>query len=69
MSEGELSKTLIVNTASLVIDKLKSLDEEKQKFVVRYVYSLALASFKKLSPEELGSFQNDCIALLTEYIK
>ena len=50
MSEGELSKTLIVNTASLVIDKLKSLDEEKQKFVVRYVYSLALASFKKLSP-------------------
>jgi len=69
MSEGELSKTLIVNTASLVIEKLKSLDEEKQKFVVRYVYSLALASFKKLSPEELGSFQNDCIALLTEYIK
>lgn len=50
MSEGELSKTLIVNTASLVIEKLKSLDEEKQKFVVRYVYSLALASFKKLSP-------------------
>lgn len=69
MSEGELSKTLIVNTASLVIEKLKSLDEEKQKFVVCYVYSLALASFKKLSPEELGSFQNDCIALLTEYIK
>ena len=69
MSEGELSKTLIVNTASLVIEKLKSLDEEKQKFVVRYVYFLALASFKKLSPEELGSFQNDCIALLTEYIK
>lgn len=69
MSDGELSKTLIVNTACPVIEKLKNLDEEKQKFVVRYVYSLALASFKKLSPEELGSFQNDCIALLTEYIK
>lgn len=69
MSDGELSKTLIVNTACPVIEKIKNLDEEKQKFVVRYVYSLALASFKKLSPEELGSFQNDCIALLTEYIK
>lgn len=68
MSEGDLNKTLIVNIASPVIDKLKELGDEKQKFVAGYVYSLALASFKKLSPEELEKFQKDSITLLTNYI-
>lgn len=68
MSEGDLNKTLIVNTASPVIEKLKELGEDKQKFVAGYVYSLALASFKKLSPEELEKFQKDSITLLTNYI-
>ncbi|MDE5667484.1 MAG: hypothetical protein K2I29_04525, partial [Clostridia bacterium] len=68
MSEGDLNKTLIVNTASPVIEKLKELGDEKQKFVAGYVYSLALASFKKLSPEELEKFQKDSITLLTNYI-
>ncbi len=69
MSEGDLNKTIIVNVASPIISKLKELDDEKQKFVAGYVYSLALASFKKLSPEELSKFQKDNITLLTEYIK
>lgn len=68
MSEGDLNKTLIVNTASPVIEKLKELGAEKQKFVAGYVYSLALASFKKLSPEELEKFQKDSITILTNYI-
>jgi molecular chaperone HtpG len=68
MSEGDLNKTLIVNIASPVIEKLKELGAEKQKFVAGYVYSLALASFKKLSPEELEKFQKDSITLLTNYI-
>ena len=69
MSEGDLNKTLIVNTASGVISKLKELDDDKQKFVAGYVYSLALASFKKLTPEELEKFQKDNLILLEEYIR
>lgn len=69
MSDGELNKTLIVNTACPVISKLKELDDDRQKFVAGYVYSLALAAFKKLTPEELANFQKDNLTLLNEYIK
>lgn len=69
MSEGDLSKTVIVNTASTAIEKLKELDDDRQKFVANYVYLLALASFKKLSPEELSEFQKYNLTLLSEYIK
>lgn len=69
MSDGELSKTLIVNLANPVVAKLKELDEEKQKFVAGYVYLLALASFKKLTPEELDKFQKDNLNLLENFIK
>ncbi len=68
MSGDELNKTAIVNTASPVVQRLKELNEEKQKFVAGYIYSLALASFKKLTPEELEKFQKDSITLLSNYI-
>lgn len=69
MSEGELAKTVILNTANPVVEKIKELGEDKQKFVAKYIYSLALASFKKLSPEELDSLQRDSLTLLSEYVK
>ncbi|MDE7214955.1 MAG: hypothetical protein K2N68_03870, partial [Clostridia bacterium] len=69
MSDGEPNKTLIVNLACPVVAKLKEIDEEKQSFVAGYVYSLALASFKKLSPEELDKFQKDSLKLLDCYTK
>ncbi len=69
MSDGGLNKTVIVNTASPVIEKLKLLDGDKQKFVAGYVYSLALASFKKLSPDEQEKFNADCVKLLSDYVK
>ena len=69
MSDGGLNKTVIVNTASPVIEKLKLLDGDKQKFVAGYVYSLALASFKKLSPNEQEKFNADCVKLLSDYVK
>ncbi len=69
MSDGELNKTLIVNLACPVVAKLKEIDEEKQKFVVGYIYSLALSSFKKLSPDELDKFQKDSLTLLENFIK
>ncbi len=67
MGDGELSKTLIVNLSNPIINKLKELGEEKQKFVANYIYLLALSSYKKLSPEELDSFQKDCLTLLSGY--
>lgn len=68
MSEGDVNKTVIVNTGSAVIEKLKTLDDDRQKFVANYVYLLALASFKKLSPEELSDFQKYNLMLLGDYI-
>ena len=69
MSDGMINKTLILNTSNSAILKLKELDEDKQKFVACYVYSLALASFKKLSPEEQDKFQQDNLKLLNNFIK
>lgn len=69
MTDNEMSKTMIVNTANPIVTKMKELDEEKQKFAANYIYSLALASFKKLSPEELGKLVGDSMTLLGSYIK
>lgn len=68
MSDGDMNKTLIINTGSGIISKLKELPEDKQKFVANYVYLLALSAFKKLTPEELDKFQNDNLTLLNGYI-
>jgi len=69
MSEGDLATTLVLNTANPVIQKVKELTEEKQKFVIKYVYLFALASFKKLSPEEQEEFSKLNLELLSDYIK
>ncbi|MDE6598127.1 MAG: molecular chaperone HtpG [Clostridia bacterium] len=69
MSDGELAKTLIVNTSCPVITKIKDLKDEKQKFVANYVYSLALLSFKKLDATELDKFVGDNLILLDGYLK
>lgn len=69
MSDDQISKTLIVNTANPIVASIKSLDDEKQKFVAKYIYSLALLSFKKLTPEELNQYINDTLKLLDGYIK
>ncbi len=69
MSGGDLARTMIVNTASPVISGIKDLDEERQKFVANYVYSLALLSFKKLDAEELDKFVSGNLKLLENYMK
>ncbi|MDE6790504.1 MAG: molecular chaperone HtpG, partial [Clostridia bacterium] len=68
MTDDQIGKTLIVNTANPVVEKIKSLSDEKQKFVAKHIYSLALLSFKKLSPEELTQFVNDNLLLLNGYL-
>jgi molecular chaperone HtpG len=69
MSDGDLAKTMVVNTSNPIIAQIKTLDGEKQKFIAKYVYSLALLSYKKLSPDELENFIGDNMQLLNDYIK
>ena len=69
MSDGALSQTMVVNLSSPIVGKIKELDSEKQHFVVNYIYSLALLSFKKLDETELDKFVNANIYLLDHYIK
>lgn len=69
MSNGDLAYTMVVNSASPVVCKIKELDEEKQKFVVNYLHSLALLSFKKLDADELDNFVNANLQLLNGYIQ
>lgn len=67
MTDDDMSKTLIVNTANPIVAKIKDLSDEKQKFIAKHIYSLALLSFKKLSPEELNEFMDESLQLLSIY--
>lgn len=69
MSEGDVAKTMIINTANPVVAKIKELDDEKQKFVAGYIYSLALLSYKKLTPGEFDKFMSETLNLLGQYVK
>lgn len=68
MTDDAMGKTLIVNTANPIVSKIKELPDDKQKFVAKHVYSLALLSFKKLSPEELDGFMDENLQLLSIYL-
>ncbi len=61
-------KTLIINLNNPIVLKIKDLNEEKQKFVIEYVYLLAMSSFKKLSVQESEKFINANLILLNGYI-
>lgn len=68
MTDDAMGKTLIVNTANPIVARIKELTDDKQKFVAKHVYSLALLSFKKLSPEELNVFMDENLQLLSIYL-
>lgn len=68
MTDDSMGKTLIVNTANPIVAKIKELPDDKQKFIAKHIYSLALLSFKKLSPEELDGFMNENLQLLDNYL-
>ncbi|MCD8307069.1 MAG: molecular chaperone HtpG [Clostridia bacterium] len=68
MSEGDTRNTVIVNTSSPEIQKLKDLPEDKQETVVNYVYLLALSGFKALTPDESARFRDLCIQMLKVYV-
>ena len=59
--------TLVVNTANDVVQGIKNLPEEKQKFIINHLYYLALLSYKNLSPEEMKEFTANNLQLLKNY--
>ena len=56
--------TLTVNTASPLIAKLGTLEEEKKEKTATYLYELALLSQRKLTAEELQKFLADSYSVL-----
>ena len=69
MTDDQMSLNLMINTANPIVASIKGLPDDKQKFVAKYLYSLALLSYKKLSPEELSNFISDNMQLLDSYVK
>ncbi|MBQ7346975.1 MAG: molecular chaperone HtpG [Clostridia bacterium] len=64
MSSFPTEATLTVNTASPLIAKLGTLDDEKQEKTAAYLYELALLSQRKLTAEELQKFLADSYSVL-----
>lgn len=69
MTDDKMSLTLIVNTANPIVAAIKDLSDDKQAFIAKHIYSLALLSFKKLTPDEMQSFVEGNIELLKNYVK
>ncbi len=62
-----VESTLILNTASPLLQKLEGLtesDPEKAKALASYLYQLSLLSQKKLSAEQMQAFMKDSFELL-----
>jgi len=62
-----LDTTLVINTASPVTEKLVGLvkeDSENKERFARYIYKLALMSYRRLSADEMQSFLADSYELL-----
>ena len=69
MSEFDAMKnaTLVLNVANETVQKLTSLPDEKQEFIVNQIYYLAMLSYKKLTPDELADFMKRSEKLLADY--
>ena len=59
-----LDATLTVNTASPLIQKLGTMDGDKQEMTAAYLYQLSLLSQRKLTAEELQKFLHDSYDML-----
>ncbi len=53
--------SLVINTSSPIYEKLKVADDEA---LARYVYSLALLSYRKLTSDEMNSFIKESVEIL-----
>ena len=57
-------ETLTVNTASSLIQKLGTMDGEKQEKAASYLYQLAVLSQRKLGADELQKFLQDSYSII-----
>ena len=67
-ADTDRDAVLVLNLANPLIAGFVALDEEKRKFVANQVYSLAMLSYKKLSPEEMKDFIRANVQLMKDYI-
>ncbi len=63
------AKTLVVNLANPVVEKVKELKEDMQKFAANQIYLLALLANKKLGTDEQDKLIKNDMKMLREYIK
>lgn len=63
------AKTLVVNLANPVVEKVKGLKEDMQKFAANQIYLLALLANKKLGTDEQDKLIKNDMKMLREYIK
>jgi len=64
MGDYPLEATLTVNTASPLIAKLDTMEEDKRERTAAYLYQLSLLSQRKLSADELQKFLSDSYSVL-----
>ena len=64
MGDFPLDAKLTVNTAAPLIQKIESMEGEKQEKTASYLYQLACLSQRKLSAEELQRFLTDSYSVL-----
>ncbi len=61
--------TLVLNVTNPVVSSVLTLPEDKQSLIVNQIYYLAMLSYKKLTPEELGDFVEQSTKILYELTK
>ena len=61
--------TLVLNITNPVVSSILTLPADKQTLIVNQIYYLAMLSYKKLTPEELGDFVEQSTKILYELTK
>lgn len=69
MDSGEQPIELLVNPECAAVKSVRGTDEEKQKFIVKHIYYMALLSYRKLTPSEMEDFTKNNLELLSGYAK
>ena len=66
--ESERDMTIVINVENALISSFTAFAKERQEFIANQIYYLAMLSYKKLNPEELKDFSDNCLFLLKQYI-
>lgn len=69
MQQNDQPLTLVINSSNELVRSLKDVEGEKQAFVAKQIYYMALLSYRKLTPEEMQEFTANNLRLLDAYTK